>query len=82
MDRPEALSEMPPEEIRGHIAATREALGDKLETLTDIVEQAKASVRVKGENIRGLFSPGHYLIGHQGPLRFRRATVAPDPAGG
>ncbi len=61
MDSSNDLKNQSPEEIRGQIDQTRDALGDKLGALGEKMEDAKSAVQDKMEEVREKLSLSHRI---------------------
>ncbi len=75
MDSSNDLKNQTPEEIRGQIDQTRDALGDKLGALGDKMEDAKSAVQDKMEEVREKLSLSHRVQQHPWPAFFGAVGV-------
>lgn len=70
MDSSNHLKNQTPEEIRGQIDQTRDALGNKLGALGDKMEDAKSAVQDKMEQVRETLSLSNRVQQHPWPAFF------------
>jgi len=75
MDSSNDLKNQTPEEIRGQIDQTRDALGDKLGALGEKMEGAKSAVQDKMEEVREKLSLSHRVQQHPWPAFFGAVGV-------